>query len=390
MKAIYSCLFGQYDDLKTAPSFDGWDSVLFTNQEFKDSKGWIIKKVESDNELKDSRKYKWLSHKFLPEYDLVCYIDASMSLVKEPPNGPVWFTHPTRRKVLEEAQTLISLKRGSEEDIVRQMRFYTEKRFNDKFGLYANGFFVRSNRNEAINYLHEKTWEIIDKYSARDQLALPYAISITNVQPENIRPYNLARPFFTFHPHLLRFKEKEKVFVHHITPARSDKNFGKAINQLIEHLPENDWICLRDIDTVPTNHVDFIRQCEEIANRNDFDLISCMTNRLGLPYQLVNGVINESMNFGEHMGIGKDLAEKFGSEVVKSPNSIGGVMMLFSKKTWLAIGKVPEGGIVLNGAFVDYHICKAIYRLRLKIGIAKGIYLWHTYRLGLDGQKHLH
>jgi len=105
---------------------------------------------------------------------------------------------------------------------------------------------------------------------------------------------------------------------------------------------------------------------------------------------LVNGIINESMDFGEHMGIGKDLAEKFGSEVVKSPNSIGGVMMLFSKNTWLEIGKVPEGGIVLRGAFVDYHICEAIYRLRLKIGIAKGIYLWHTYRLGLDGQKHLH
>jgi len=180
------------------------------------------------------------------------------------------------------------------------------------------------------------------------------------------------------------------VYVHHISPARSDKNFGKAINQLIEHLPENDWICLRDIDTVPTNHVDFIKQCEEIANTGEFDLVSCMTNRLGLPYQLVNGIINESMDFAEHMGIGRYLAQMYWTEVVKAPNAIAGIMMLFSKKTWLAIGKVPEGGIVLNGAFVDYHICEAIYRLRLKIGIAKGIYLWHTYRLGLDGQKHLY
>lgn len=179
------------------------------------------------------------------------------------------------------------------------------------------------------------------------------------------------------------------IFVHHITPARSDKNFGKAINQLIEHIPEDDWICLRDIDTVPTNHVAFIRQCEEIANRGDFDMVGCITNRLSHSYQLFQGMISDNMDFLYHMKIGHFLAEKYGSEVEKSPNSIGGLMMLFSKKTWLAIGKVPEGGIVINGHFIDYMICDSIKRLGLKIGIAKGVYLWHTYRLGLDGQKHL-
>ena len=39
--------------------------------------------------------------------------------------------------------------------------------------------------------------------------------------------------------------------VHHITPGRSDLNYGKSINDIIYSLPDEDWICLRDIDTIP-------------------------------------------------------------------------------------------------------------------------------------------
>ena len=65
--------------------------------------------------------------------------------------------------------------------------------------------------------------------------------------------------------------------VHHITPGRSDKNFGRSINQLIENLSDEDWICLRDIDTMPLHHRVFFKQCEDIANSGEFDLVGCMT-----------------------------------------------------------------------------------------------------------------
>ena len=48
--------------------------------------------------------------------------------------------------------------------------------------------------------------------------------------------------------------------IHYITPGHSDKNYGKAINDTIRHLPDNDWICLRDIDTMPAYHEKFFEQ----------------------------------------------------------------------------------------------------------------------------------
>jgi hypothetical protein len=73
--------------------------------------------------------------------------------------------------------------------------------------------------------------------------------------------------------------------VHHITPGQSDLNWGEAINDIIWELPDDDWVCLRDIDTMPLHHRVFFKQCEDIANANEFDLVSCMTNRLGVGYQ---------------------------------------------------------------------------------------------------------
>ena len=67
-------------------------------------------------------------------------------------------------------------------------------------------------------------------------------------------------------------------YVHHITPGRADLNFGKAINHVIEFLPDDDWVCLRDIDTLPLHHRVFFKQCEDIANSGEWDLVSCKTN----------------------------------------------------------------------------------------------------------------
>ena len=168
--------------------------------------------------------------------------------------------------------------------------------------------------------------------------------------------------------------------VHHITPARADKNFGKAVNSLIEGLPENDWICLRDIDTVPPFHEEFIKQVEWIANNpGPFSLIGCMTNRLGLDYQLVKGMFTE-FDIKKHRELAKELSVKNTIKPISSAQTVGGIMMLFSKATWLRAGKFPEGGIEINGRFVDFHFSRAVAKFG-KLGIAEGVYLYHNYRV---------
>jgi hypothetical protein len=348
--------------------------------------------VEGTKDLqKESRKYKFLSHLYLSEYDLVCYVDSNISFIAEPPSNPIWFSHPLRNNVLDEAKEVIRLRKANEDQVKRQIRYYIESKFPDKGGLYENNFFVRSNRNQVQNKLMEKTWDIVSNYTNRDQLALPYAMWLLQYKMENIKPKSLSTRFIKVHPHKVVHSVKKSVAVHHITPGRSDKNIGKAINTIIRGLPDDDWICLRDIDTLPMYHEKIYQQCEEIASAGEFDLVGCMTNRLGLHYQLVGGKKSDDSDIANHRKIAKDLYKEHGNNVMVMNQTIGGLFMLFSKRTWEKVGGFPEGGIQINGHFFDYHFCKQVMKHRLRIGIAKGIYVFHYYRFesGQDTRRNI-
>lgn len=377
-KAIFSCLFGEYDTLNQAPKFEGWDTILFTDQELKDSKGWIVKVIESTNPKLDSRRYKFLSHIHLKEYDLVCYQDANIILNEPPPDNPTWLRHPRRRKVSEEIQHVLKIGKANSQAIAQQMAFLRKNRFPDNAGLFQNGFFVR-NHSEKMNRLMELTFSVYEQFQTRDQIALPYASWKLGIKPEGTTNYYLKDSQIEFKNHLHE-PIKERIQVHHITAARSDKNLGKAVNQLIEGLPEQDWICLRDIDTFPPYHEEFIKQIDEIVNgSHGFALIGCMTNRLGLPYQLVKGMFTE-WDIRVHREKAKELSKIKTIKALSKMQTVGGLMMLFPKSVWRKVGKFPEGGISIKGEFVDYHFSKAVGKIG-RLGIAEGVYLFHAYRM---------
>ncbi len=385
-KVVYTVVLGEYDELSPAPNFEGWDFIVFTDDILLNADGWIKYLVEGGKDLqKESRRYKFLSHVYLKEYDLVCYIDGNVRLMSEPPSHPIWFTHRIRNSVYEEAMT-----RSIDVDMIkRQIRYYMELRFSDKGGLYHNNFFVRSNRNDVQNKLMEKVWDIVSEHTAVDELAVPFAMWVTQTRMENIQSQALQSRYIKVKPHKKQIEDKRKVNVHHITPGRSDKNIGRAINEIVKSLPDNDWICLRDIDTLPMYHEKIYQQCEEIAQAGEFDLVGCMTNRLGLHYQLVGGRKSNDSDILNHRKIGVDLYNKHGNEIMPIQQVIGGLFMLFPKSAWKQVGGFPEGGIQIQGHFFDYHFCKKVMQQRLRIGIAKGIYLFHYYRFehGEDTRK---
>ena len=378
-KVIYTCLFGKYDNLNPAPVYKGWDTVLFTDAIPENARGWEVRLVQ--NELspeKESRRYKFLSHIYLSNYNLVCHIDANMQLIKEHLNTPLWFKHPVRSNVFDEAKRIVELEKDSEETVKAQMRFYIENKYKN-YPLMENGFFIRRHSKE-MNLIMDRAWEIIKRFSYRDQLALPFVCSQSRYTVEGFDNVNRSALFWKKRAHAKKLIFETKVNVHHITPARSDKNFGHAINQLIENLPENDWICLRDIDTVPAYHEKFIEQCERIANDpKGFALIGCMTNRLGLGYQLVDGMF-DNWDIQQHRKVAKELSANTNIKPLLRGQTVGGLMMLFSKATWRKAGKFPEGGIVLKGKFIDWYFSDAVSKFGT-MGIAEGIYLIHLYRI---------
>lgn len=385
-KVIFSCLFGNYDTLNQAPKFEGWNTVLFTDRIPKHNNGWEIRVIESTNQKLDSRRYKFLSHIHLKEYDLVCYQDANIILSEPPPDKPTWLRHPRRKKVSEEGQYVLKLNKVSGQLMAQQMAFLRKNRFPDNAGLFQNGFFVR-NHSERMNRLMELTFSIYEQFPTRDQIALPFASWRLATKPEGATNYYLKDSQIEFKNHLNE-PIKERIQVHYITAARADKNLGKAVNQLIEGLPDQDWICLRDIDTIPPYHEGFIKQCEEIANSNSgYSLIGCMTNRIGLPYQLVKGMFTE-WDMKKHREKAKELSSIKTIKPLSKMQTVGGVMMLFPKSVWQKAGKFPEGGISIKGEFVDYHFSRAVGKIG-KLGIAEGVYLFHAYRMdAVDTRTH--
>ena len=187
--------------------------------------------------------------------------------------------------------------------------------------------------------------------------------------------------------------------VHHITSGRADKNIGLAINTLVEGLPLNDWVCLRDIDTIPMDHINFFYQCEAIAQRGEFDLVGCMTNRSGLDHQLWDGKISENTDIAYHMKIGKEATKHWGINALEIDNFIAGFFMLFPVKAWIKAGGFREGSIRIpldksdakktkhKDKFFDWHFCNDVTKAGGKIGLAKGIYVFHLYRLGSENPK---
>lgn len=180
--------------------------------------------------------------------------------------------------------------------------------------------------------------------------------------------------------------------IHYISAGRADLNLGKAINGTIKHFPEDDWICLMDIDTMPGYHEVFFKQVEDIS-KTDFGIVGCIVNRLGLKYQLHLGELSNNTDWKHHREIAKLRYKEHGSKVEVLTQPLAGVFMLFPKKTWTAVGGFVEGGIINNGVYIDNQFSRDVEKQGFKAGIANGIYLIHMYRPdAVDvryGTKHL-
>jgi len=193
-KAIFTVILGSYDYIPKPNKFNGWDNILFTDQR-PEIKGYntVYYVNRTDNPALESRRLKWLSHIFLKEYDLVCYIDGNMTLRYEPESNPFRVFHEKRNGVIQEAQACNGyLHRCTSESINEQIEAFKRDGFKDDQGLYYNGFFCRKHLKEE-NDLCELVFEICQKYTPRDQLALPYAMWKLGYKPENIKQVDYMR-----------------------------------------------------------------------------------------------------------------------------------------------------------------------------------------------------
>lgn len=167
-----------------------------------------------------------------------------------------------------------------------------------------------------------------------------------------------------------------------ICPFSSKKELGKCHNEFISLIPKDDYVLIRDPDTMYL-HPHQRTWIEEIVEKhgNEWDLLGCMTNRVGVHNQCYGSnfvlhrerdVIFNETDIKQHFLLEKDCRSM--GNTISETNLIAGFFMLFKRSLWDKI-KFEEG--------IDFDIkfCNAVKKAGGKIGIMHGIYLWHSYRL---------
>ena len=384
-KLLYTACFGSYDTVKPINQLN-YDCILFTDNKDLSVKGWKTVFVEPNgNPRKQSRYVKMCPHLLVDGYELYVYIDANFEVINDLDiyvnacfrGGFLTQQHPKRNCIYKEADTILSLNKEARSVLEIQINEYRNNAHKHNAGLYQNGFLIRDN---SANHMCELWYKEVEKHSYRDQLSLPYIVQ-KNRFVIDVMPIKRMWSFLKLHSHSVKpVNEDFRVF--YFNPGRGDKNLGKAYNDHCEIVPnDNDWICMTDGDIMHLVPY-WSKQIESIIKKhgNDYALISCVTNRLGLEWQLPKG-FSDDPNVLNHYEIANELYNDKYDEVIRSNKPTAGLMMLFPKKTWNRI-KFTEG-LTGGGKFIDWRFSESVMNIG-KIGIATGLYVFHFYRFNKE------
>jgi hypothetical protein len=378
-KAIYTVITGSYDVLRPPlVRSAGFDYICFTDDPELQCEGWEMRYIEpAGDPCKQQRAIKIMPHKYLPEYQQTVYIDGSHQL-KEDIAGLIeqhfsgnWLLkiHPQRKCIYQEGQACIRLGKAGADVVERQLLSYVAEGMPHDYGLYETGIMVRDNHPE-VNAVCEGWYKEVEKYTHRDQLSLPVVLWRHGYKPQTIGARTINR-YITIHKHA----GGQMPRIWYSTPFAPDKNIGRAYNEFCDIVPDNDWICLRDGDTMFL-HPHWGKQIQDVVLKygQEYALLGCTTNRLRSTRQLYNNAFSENPDILHHKAIADELYTGKYDQVRNAGHEIAGLLMLFPKTTWKKV-PFPENTIYFDSLF-----SQAVLRHGGKVGIMEGVYCFHFYR----------
>ncbi len=170
-------------------------------------------------------------------------------------------------------------------------------------------------------------------------------------------------------------------------PVSFNKNLGEAYNYCATLIGGDDeYILYKDGDVcfLTPDWMNIIK--EAIQANPQYDVYTCLTNRVGNTAQCHENKINDDPNILNHITIAKSLAKSKRVEVIETKHVISGHLMIFKKSLIKQIGKFSNG--ILG---VDTDFSRAVFRHQKRIGIMQGLYVFHVYRLstGILDKSHL-
>ena len=202
---VYTCITGDYDNLKEViVKEDNIDYICFTNNKEISSSTWKVIYIE-DEKLSNhylSRKLKMIGNPYIDtNYDLSIWIDASIMFKKSVNEFLLEYfdlskdllaacKHSSRNSIREEAAACIKYKKDSEEIINSLLQFYKKEKFPDNLGLLEMTLIVKRHNDSLVKKTMNLWYDMLLKYSKRDQLSFMYCLYKTKL-PFKVIPLNV-------------------------------------------------------------------------------------------------------------------------------------------------------------------------------------------------------
>ena len=207
-RTFYSALFTDKDkpsdkiqDFERLPD---WEYILFTNLDIV-SDSWTVRKIDLPNKdyVISAKMIKWLTNEYLPEFDIVCWIDAYCQINSEYKNlldssvkklkaaaVPLFIkAHPVRHCIYDEVNACIAHRKVSLQMYNKVKGFLKDHDMPHEYGLYETNLMLKYNNHPKVIKLSKEVMHHIYTLTYRDQLVLTYVLFKNNIKAlENIDP----------------------------------------------------------------------------------------------------------------------------------------------------------------------------------------------------------
>ncbi|HVQ38571.1 MAG TPA: glycosyltransferase domain-containing protein [Pyrinomonadaceae bacterium] len=237
--AIYTAIYGGYDNLKAQPAQTlDCDFICFTDDaQLTPVSPWRVvhscpEETADLHPRLQSRYPKQMAHRFFrgrsrrkdgrlfedlrrsPTYDYCIWIDASAQILKNDfaeflishvgQFGIAMLRHPDRDCIFDEVLACINLRNLKGLPLSEQVEHYRRQGYPEHNGLFAGGLIVRDLQAGRLKSINSQWWKENLRWSSRDQLSLPYLLWKNGYGIDEI-PLNLWKnDYFVITDHLKR------------------------------------------------------------------------------------------------------------------------------------------------------------------------------------------
>lgn len=216
--AVYTAIFGNYDNLiEPKEKFSGCDFICFTDQEDLKSNVWkiVVVKEKDLSPLLLNRKYKIMTHIYLPEYQRSLYVDGNIYIKKNPLELAEKYLsisniaiprHFKRNCVYEEVKEIIKYRKADVNAVISQINYYKSEGFPKNYGLTENNIIFRNHNKDDVIRLMSLWWEQIVKFPTRDQISFMYCVFKTGIKISLMEENARGGDFFEIRLHRYEYE----------------------------------------------------------------------------------------------------------------------------------------------------------------------------------------